>query len=180
MVVSDNLHLLFQVGGHDRIGMQFVPLKQLTPHEMKEFKLDLLKDTNITDSHSKKQRGQLVVELTFVPFKEDTIKYSGNFSGPIEAYRRNESEIDMSMSSDDSTQGGSGVLSVMIQGAEDVEGKCHNNPYALILFKGEKKKTHVSLGFNKYKLFATVKLWFLSSNFIVDAIRQQYKSPKLC
>lgn len=52
MVVSDNLHLLFQVGGHDRIGMQLVPLKQLTPHEMKEFKLDLHKDTNITDSHS--------------------------------------------------------------------------------------------------------------------------------
>ncbi|VVA12227.1 PREDICTED: synaptotagmin-3 [Prunus dulcis] len=132
-----------KVGGHDRIGMQLVPLKQLTPHEMKEFKLDLLKDTNITDSHSKKQRGQLVVELTFVPFKEDTSKYSGKFSGPIEAYRRHESEIDMSMSSDEGTLGGSGVLSVMIQGAEDVEGKCHNNPYALLLFRGEKKKTHM-------------------------------------
>lgn len=138
--VVSHLLLLFQVGGHDRIGMQLVPLKQLTPHEMKEFRLDLLKDTNITDCQSKKQRGQLVVEITFVPFKENISR----FSGPIDAHRRNESGIDMSMTSDEGTLGGAGLLSVMIQGAENVEGRCHNNPYAIMLFRGEKKRTHVS------------------------------------
>ncbi|KAK9913216.1 hypothetical protein M0R45_037039 [Rubus argutus] len=137
-----------KVGGHDRIGMQLVPLKTLIPLEMKEFKLDLLKDTNVaTDFQSKKQRGQLVVELKFVPFKEER----GRFSGPLDLleskeHGSNESGInEVSSSSDCGTNGstfsGAGLLSVMIQGAEDVEGRCHNNPYALILFRGEKKKT---------------------------------------
>ncbi|CAN6568561.1 unnamed protein product [Malus baccata var. baccata] len=129
-----------KVGGHDRIGMQLVPLKQLTPHETKEFKLDLLKDTSISNSPNKKQRGQLVVELAFVPFKED----KSRFSGPIDAaHRRNESGIDMSMSSLGGTLGGAGLLSVIIQGAENVEGKYHNNPYAILLFRGEQKKTQM-------------------------------------
>nr|XP_017188132.1 synaptotagmin-3-like isoform X2 [Malus domestica] len=129
-----------KVGGHDRIGMQLVPLKQLTPHETKEFKLDLLKDTSISNSPNKKQRGQLVVELAFVPFKED----KSRFSGPIDAaHTRNESGIDMSMSSLGGTLGGAGLLSVIIQGAENVEGKYHNNPYAILLFRGEQKKTHM-------------------------------------
>ncbi|KAB2595992.1 synaptotagmin-3-like [Pyrus ussuriensis x Pyrus communis] len=133
-----------KVGGHDRIGMQLVPLKQLTPHELQEFKLDLLKDTNISNCTNKKQRGQLVVELTFVPFKEDISRFSGGFSGPIDSvHRRNESGIDMSMSSDEGTLGGAGLLSVIIQGAENVEGKSHNNPYAILLFRGEHKKTHM-------------------------------------
>ncbi|CAN6704796.1 unnamed protein product [Malus baccata var. baccata] len=133
-----------KVGGHDRIGMQLVPLKQLTPHVLQEFKLDLLKDTNISNCTNKKQRGQLVVELTFVPFKEDISRFSGGFSGPIDsAHRRNESGIDMSMSSDEGTLGGAGLLSVIIQGAENVEGKSHNNPYAILLFRGEQKKTHM-------------------------------------
>ena len=137
-----------KVGGHDRIGMQLVPLKPLTPLEMKEFKLDLLKDTNVaTDFQSKKQRGQLVVELKFVPFKEERVR----FSGPLDLLEPKESGTnenginEVSSSSDYGTNGstlsGAGLLSVMIQGAEDVEGRCHNNPYALILFRGEKKKT---------------------------------------
>lgn len=134
-----------KVGGHDRIGMQLVPLKKLTPLEMKEFKLDLLKDTNVaTDFQSKKQRGQLVVELKFVPFKEER----GRFSGPLDLLEPKENGINQVSSSSDygtngSTLSGAGLLSVMIQGAEDVEGRCHNNPYALILFRGEKKKTTV-------------------------------------
>lgn len=146
-----------KVGGHDRIGMQVVPLKTLIPLEMKEFKLDLLKDTNVaTDFQSKKQRGQLVVELKFVPFKEER----GRFSGPLDLLESkengsNENGInEVSSSSDYGTNGstlsGAGLLSVMIQGAEDVEGRCHNNPYALILFRGEKKKTTVKFGFQRY------------------------------
>nr|QHT72834.1 synaptotagmin-3 [Vernicia montana] len=117
-----------KVGGHDRLGMQVIPLKVLTAYETKELTLDLLKHTNISDPRDKKRRGQIVVELTFVPFKEDSAKFNDLDGG-------NEK------SSDDEKLSGAGLLSVIVQGAEDVEGEHHNNPYALVLFRGEKKKT---------------------------------------
>ncbi|KAJ6767830.1 EXTENDED SYNAPTOTAGMIN-RELATED [Salix koriyanagi] len=70
-----------KVGCHDRLGMQSVPLKVLTPRETKVFTLDLLKHTNIPDSRDKKQLGQIVVELTCVPFREDSNKFSGPLDG---------------------------------------------------------------------------------------------------
>ncbi|KAJ6690457.1 hypothetical protein OIU85_006696 [Salix viminalis] len=70
-----------KVGCHDRLGMQSVPLKVLTPRETKVFTLDLLKHTNIPDSRDKKQLGKIVVELTYVPFREDSIKFSGPLDG---------------------------------------------------------------------------------------------------
>ncbi|EXB61824.1 Extended synaptotagmin-2 [Morus notabilis] len=124
-----------KVGGHDRLGVQLIPLKLLTPYETKEFTLDLLKDTNISDSQDKKRRGQIEAELTFVPFKENNLK----FSGPLVVYGRKESSDDKP--SDDGALSGAGLLSVMLQGAEEVEGQSHNNPYALVLFRGERKKT---------------------------------------
>ncbi|XWS75161.1 hypothetical protein CRYUN_Cryun01aG0061200 [Craigia yunnanensis] len=120
-----------KVGTHDRLGMQFVPLKLLTPYETKEFKLDLLKHTDINDPLDKKQRGKIVVELTYAPFREDSIKLDG--------YGRKESGFDRP--SDSEVFSGAGLLSVMVQGAEDVEGENHNNPYAVVLFRGETKKT---------------------------------------
>ncbi|XP_015584032.1 synaptotagmin-3 isoform X2 [Ricinus communis] len=118
-----------KVGGHDRLGMQVVPLKVLTPGEAKEFILDLLKHTNISDPQDKKRRGQIVVELTFVPFKQDSAKFTEPVDGGSEK------------SSDEEKLSGAGLLSVIVQGAEDVEGEHHSNPYALVLFRGEKKKT---------------------------------------
>ncbi|KAJ4907270.1 Synaptotagmin-3 [Raphanus sativus] len=63
-----------QVGGHDRLGMQMIPLKKINPREKKVFNLDLIKNSSLT--------------------------------------------------------------------SKDVEGKkkC-TNPYALVLFRGEKKRT---------------------------------------
>lgn len=124
-----------KVGAHDRLGIQLVPLNLLKPHEKKEFVLDLMKHTDISDHQDKKRRGQLVVELTFVPFKEE----SGSFKELPNGYGRIESGIDKV--SDDSALSGAGLLSVIVQGAEDVEGERHNNPYALVIFRGEKKKT---------------------------------------
>ncbi|KAJ7970449.1 synaptotagmin-3 [Quillaja saponaria] len=124
-----------KVGARDRLGKQLVPLKLLSPYEKKEFTLDLLKDTNNTDPQNKKQRGRIMLELTFVPFKEDSSK----FSEPLDGYARQESGI--SRVSDDEDLDGAGLLSVLVQGASEVEGERHNNPYALVLFRGEKKKT---------------------------------------
>lgn len=141
MRVKNGLFNYPQVGGHDRLGMQMVPLKQLTPYETKEFNLDLLKHTNIADPKDTKQRGTIVVELTYVPFKEDSSK----LSSLSDKYSRKESGTDKS--SDEEILNGAGLLSVVVQGAEDVEGEDHNNPYALILFRGEKKKTKVNFLF---------------------------------
>lgn len=85
-----------------------------------------------------KQRGKIVLELTYVPFKEDSIK----FSSVSKIYSRKGSGMDKS--SDEETLSGAGLLSVLVQGAEDVEGDNHNNPYAIVLFKGDKKRTKVS------------------------------------
>ncbi|KAK7343857.1 hypothetical protein VNO77_12937 [Canavalia gladiata] len=124
-----------KVGGHDKLGMQLVPLKLLKPYENKEFTLDLLKDTNISETPSKKPRGKIVVDLTFVPFKEDSCK----FGRTSERYGRQESVVDTV--SDDEVQDGAGLLSVLIQEAEEVEGERHNNPFAVLTFRGEKKRT---------------------------------------
>uniref|UniRef100_A0A2N9EQZ2 C2 domain-containing protein n=1 Tax=Fagus sylvatica TaxID=28930 RepID=A0A2N9EQZ2_FAGSY len=130
-----------QVGAHDKLGMQLVPLKQLTPYETKEFKLDLLKSSSLSEPQNQKRRGQIELELTFVPFKADSIK----ISDPVGGYGKKESGI--SRASDNEVVGGAGLLSVTIQGAEDVEGERHNNPYAIVIFRGEQKKTKVKFIF---------------------------------
>ena len=123
------------MGAHDNLGMQVVPLKQLTPYEKKELTLDLLNSTNnSSDSHDKKPRGQIMLEITFVPFLEDSKKFSG-----VPDYARNGSTKEAPADN----LSGAGLLLVTAIGAEDVEGKNHNNPNAVVLFKGEKKKTKV-------------------------------------
>lgn len=117
--------------------MQIVPLKLLTPNETKEFTLDLVKNTNLNDPQDKKHRGKIVVELTFVPFKINSVNSCEKWKG----CRRNESEI--SRSSDEDVLEGAGLLSVIIHGADEVEGVRHNNPYALMHFSGERRKTKV-------------------------------------
>ncbi|XP_027104965.2 synaptotagmin-3 isoform X1 [Coffea arabica] len=124
-----------KVGAHDRLGMQVYPLKLLNANETKELTLDLLKSTDITDLHNKKQRGQIVLELRYAPFRED----SASFSGPLDRFSRKASRIDTKSSSE--SYSGAGLLSVTVYGAEDVEGSRHNNPYALIIFRGEKRKS---------------------------------------
>ncbi|XP_015877200.3 synaptotagmin-3 isoform X1 [Ziziphus jujuba] len=126
-----------KVGRHDRLGMQLVPLKLLTPNETKEFTLDLVKNTNMNDPQNKKRRGKIVVEMTFVPFKPDSIKFNESWDG------NGKMESRTSRSLDDEALGKAGLLSVMILGAEDVEGEHHNNPYALIRYRGETKKTKI-------------------------------------
>uniref|UniRef100_A0A3Q7XPC5 Synaptotagmin-3 n=2 Tax=Cicer arietinum TaxID=3827 RepID=A0A3Q7XPC5_CICAR len=124
-----------KVGAHDKLGMQLVPLKLLKPYENKEFTLDLLKDTNINETPNKKFRGKIVVDMTFVPFKEDSMK----FGGSSEQYVRKDSGVDSV--SDDEVQEGAGLLSIVVQEADEVEGEHHSNPYAVVTFRGEKKRT---------------------------------------
>ncbi|KAL3536269.1 hypothetical protein ACH5RR_004730 [Cinchona calisaya] len=73
-----------------------------------------------------------MLEITFVPFLEDSKKFN-----IVPDYSRSESIEEVPADN----LSGAGLLLVTVIGAEDVEGKSHNNPYALVLFKGEKKKT---------------------------------------
>ncbi|KAJ9553622.1 hypothetical protein OSB04_017667 [Centaurea solstitialis] len=72
-----------KVGSHDRLGMQVVPLKVLRPNETKELTLDLLKNTNIADPLKKQQRGQIMLEMTYAPFKEESEVLSGPLNSPV-------------------------------------------------------------------------------------------------
>ncbi|KAL7589694.1 hypothetical protein Lser_V15G36387 [Lactuca serriola] len=125
-----------KVGSHDRLGMQVVPLKILQPNETKELTLDLLKNTNVTDPLKKQQRGQIMLEVTYAPFREDSdVVVTGTLNTPTK--KENGAGFG------GETPIGAGVLLVTVQGAEDVEGEHHNNPYAVIIFRGETKKTKI-------------------------------------
>ncbi|AQK66393.1 Synaptotagmin-3 [Zea mays] len=58
---------------HDKLGMQVIPLRLLTPYESKLFTLDLVRSMNPNDPQNKKNRGKLIVELTFDPLREDNM-----------------------------------------------------------------------------------------------------------
>ncbi|KAF3964712.1 hypothetical protein CMV_011038 [Castanea mollissima] len=117
-----------QVGKPDKMGMNVVPLKDLTPDEPKVLTLDLLKNMDLNDPQNEKSRGQIVVELTYKPFKEEELPKSLEESKSIKK-------------APDGTPAGGGMLVIIIHEAQDVEGKHHTNPYARILFRGEERKT---------------------------------------
>lgn len=124
-----------KVGTHDHLGMQEILLKVLSPNEPKVFTLDLRKSTNPNDSQNKKPRGQIVVEVTFSPFREENER----LSGPLDGSDMRGSLMDHA--ADRGSTSGAGLLLVTVLGAVTVEGARHNNPYALVLFRGEKQKT---------------------------------------
>ncbi|XP_048492325.1 synaptotagmin-2 isoform X2 [Beta vulgaris subsp. vulgaris] len=121
-----NMYDWEQVGKHEKMGLNVVPLKDLTPDEPKEFTLDLLKTTDPNDPQNEKSRGQIVIELTYKPLKEEDVG----------------KDFDDSMQQAPAgTPAGGGVLIVRIHEGQDLEGKHHTNPYARVIFRGEEKKT---------------------------------------
>lgn len=117
-----------QVGKHDKMGMNVVPLKELPPDEPKTMTLDLLKSLDPNDSQNDKGRGQLEVELTYKPFKEEDMVKESDDLGTMEK-------------APEGTPPGGGLLVVIVHEAQDLEGKHHTNPLVRILFRGEERKT---------------------------------------
>ncbi|KAF4348251.1 hypothetical protein CsatB_008417 [Cannabis sativa] len=117
-----------QVGKHDKMGLNTVPLKDLTPDESKVLTLDLLKNMNEDDAQNDKFRGQIVLEMTYKPFKEDEMPDNVEDSNDVQK-------------APEGTPAGGGLLVIIVHEAEDVEGKYHTNPYARLLFRGEERKT---------------------------------------
>ncbi|XP_027330075.1 synaptotagmin-2-like isoform X2 [Abrus precatorius] len=117
-----------QIGKHDKMGMNVISLKELTPDESKVVTLNLLKTMEPNDAENNKSRGQLTVEVLYKPFKEDELPDNVKDSDAIEK-------------APEGTPASGGLLVIIIHEAEDVEGKHHTNPYARLIFKGEERKT---------------------------------------
>ncbi|KAM0045503.1 putative C2 domain, synaptotagmin-like mitochondrial-lipid-binding domain, C2 domain superfamily [Helianthus debilis subsp. tardiflorus] len=125
-----------KVGLHDKLGMQVIPLMVLKPNEKKELTIGLVKNLDSNDPRNRKPRGSITVELTFVPFVDDTT----SLNGPIDLYMRKQT---VSKKLGSSFVNRAGLLTVTVISAKSVEGKHHNNPFALVVFKGDKRKTKI-------------------------------------
>ncbi|PKA62585.1 Synaptotagmin-2 [Apostasia shenzhenica] len=118
-----------KVGKHEKMGLNAIRLKDLTPDEPKLVTLDLLKNLNPNDVQNEKSRGQLVVEVTYKPFKEDEL--------PTKVTEN----VNVVEKAPEGTPSGGGLLVVTVHEAQDLEGKHHTNPYVRLIFRGEEKKT---------------------------------------
>ena len=110
------------------MGMNHVPLKELTPDEPKEFTVDLLKTGDPNDPQNEKSRGQIVIQLTYKAFKEEDLG----------------KDLEDSMQqAPKGTPAGGGILIVRVHEGQDLEGKHHTNPFVRVIFRGEERKTKV-------------------------------------
>ncbi|QCE16909.1 synaptotagmin-2-like isoform X1 [Vigna unguiculata] len=119
-----------QVGKHDKMGMNMIHLKDLKVDEPKVFTLELLKNMNPKDAQNEKSRGQIVIELTYKPFRDEELAKSFKEPHPTK-------------SPPQGTPPGGGLLVVIIHEAQDVEGKYHTNPHVRLIFRGEERRTKI-------------------------------------
>lgn len=140
----------FQVGTHDKMGMNAVQLSELTAEETKVLTLDLLKNMNPNDIQNEKSRGQLVLELMYKPFSADQLPDNMEASNDVQK-------------APEGTPSGGGLLVVIVHEAQDLEGKHHVNPSARILFRGEERKTKAS---SRLLLIECMTFFFFCSRLI--------------
>lgn len=112
------------------MGMNVIPLKEVTPDEPKVMTLELLKNMDPNDTQNEKSRGQIMIELVYKPFSDDKLPTEVEDGNVIEK-------------APEGTPEGGGLLVVIIHQAEDLEGKHHTNPSVRLLFRGEEKRTKV-------------------------------------
>lgn len=121
---------ILQVGSHDKMGVNIVHLKDLTPEEPKVLTLDLLKNLNRDDPQNEKSRGQLVLEVMYKAFSDEQMP--ANFEESKEV-----------QTAPEGTPEGGGLFVVIVHEAQDLEGKHHTNPSVRLIFRGEEKRTKV-------------------------------------
>ncbi|CAM6123407.1 unnamed protein product [Calypogeia fissa] len=119
-----------KIGAHEKMGMQVIPLTDLVPEETKTMTLDLRKTMDDNDPANQKQRGNITLELSYKPFKEDEMA----------DIKEGDEDEELDKAPEGVPEGG-GLLVVIIHEAEEVEGKHHTNPFVRIVFKGDEKRT---------------------------------------
>ncbi|KAA8528765.1 hypothetical protein F0562_036120 [Nyssa sinensis] len=117
-----------QVGKHDKMGQNVIPLKDLTPDEPKVMTLDLLKNMDPNDVQNEKSRGQIMIEMMYRPFADDEIPKESEDPNAVDK-------------APEGTPDGGGLLVIIVHEAQDLEGKHHTNPHVRLLFRGEEKRT---------------------------------------
>ncbi|KAL3840203.1 hypothetical protein ACJIZ3_024794 [Penstemon smallii] len=127
-ILEFNVYDWEQVGTHDKMGLNVIPLKDITPDELKTLTLDLLKNLNPNDAQNEKSRGQLVIEVHYKPFKDNEVPSNVEDSNAVQK-------------APEGTPDGGGLLVIIVHEAQDLEGKHHTNPSARLLFRGEEKRT---------------------------------------
>jgi Ca2+-dependent lipid-binding protein len=122
-----------KIGAHDKLGMQIVPLADLEELVPKTMTVPLLKNMDANDeTNTKKFRGELTFEMTYKPFKNDD-----NLPDVAEEAMNGVEKAP------EGTPETGGLLVVTVHEGEDLEGKHHTNPFARVIFKGDKKETPV-------------------------------------
>lgn len=112
------------------MGINVIPLNSITPEVPKTLMVNLLRNMDPNDVQNDKSRGQVILEVTYKPFKGvDIEKEVTDNSGMLEK-------------APEGTLSGGG-LPLVIHEAQDLEGKHHTNTYVRLLFKAEKRKTKV-------------------------------------
>ncbi|VFQ76906.1 unnamed protein product [Cuscuta campestris] len=116
-----------QVGKHEKMGINIVSLKDLTPEETRVLTLDLLKTLDREDPQNVKSRGQIVLEVMYKPFTDNEMA--------------NVEETGEVQKAPEGTPPNGGLLVVIVHEAQDLEGKHHTNPFVRFHFRGEERKT---------------------------------------
>lgn len=117
-----------KVGKHEKMGMNVIPLKDLPSDEPKVLTLDLLKNMDLNDAQNEKNRGQLELELTYKPFKEEDMQ-------------KGYEETQTLQKAPEGTPPGGGLLVVIVHEGQDLEGKHHCNPSVRLILRGEERRT---------------------------------------
>ncbi|XP_072977657.1 synaptotagmin-2-like isoform X1 [Typha angustifolia] len=118
-----------KVGRPEKMGMNVIQLRELTPDETKPLTLKLLKNMDPNDVQNEKSRGEIILEVTYKPFKEEDLPKDVS------------EDANIVQKAPDGTPLDGGLLVVIVHEAKDLEGKHHTNPYVKILYRGEDKKT---------------------------------------
>ncbi|KAM5550056.1 synaptotagmin-1-like [Rosa sericea] len=117
-----------KVGKHEKMGINVIPLKDLPRDEPKVLTLDLLKTMDLNDPQNEKNRGQLELELTYKPFKEEDMQKGYEETQTLEK-------------APEGTPPGGGLLVVIVHEGQDLEGKHHCNPSVRLILRGEERRT---------------------------------------
>jgi hypothetical protein len=107
------------------------------------------------DAQNEKSRGQIVVEVTYKPLKEEEMNKSFDRMQSLQI-------------APEGTPPGGGLLVIIVHEAQDIEGKYHTNPHVRLTFKGEERKTKVLIVFLPFSLPYKTNTFILLMLYLIN------------